>query len=99
MAQFFIQLDEYGERAFDDLSFLHNRYLHFVRGKAHRCQRDRLYDPFQHLSWHRSIPERTNGAAAGQEVKESLKAMHAQYGTAHKGDFMGWGTMREEELK
>ncbi|MBN1584377.1 MAG: 2-isopropylmalate synthase [Anaerolineae bacterium] len=37
--------------------------------------------------------------AVAQEIKESLKAMHAQYGTAHKGDFMGWGTMREEELK
>jgi hypothetical protein len=40
-----------------------------------------------------------NRQAVAQEVKDSLKAMHAQYGTAHEGDFMGWGAMREEELK
>jgi 2-isopropylmalate synthase len=40
-----------------------------------------------------------NRQAVAQEVKESIKAMHAQYGTAHQGDFMGWDTLREEELK
>jgi 2-isopropylmalate synthase len=32
------------------------------------------------------------------EVREALEEMHARYGTAHTGDFMGWSAMRDEEL-
>jgi 2-isopropylmalate synthase len=34
-----------------------------------------------------------------QEVKQSLQAMQAQYGSAHQSDFMGWGALRDEGVK
>jgi 2-isopropylmalate synthase len=34
-----------------------------------------------------------------QEVQESLEAMRTQYGSAHQGDFLGWGALRDEGLK
>ncbi len=37
-------------------------------------------------------------AAIAREVQEALAEMHARYGTAHTRDFMGWSTMRDEEL-
>jgi len=37
-------------------------------------------------------------AAIAREVQEALAEMHARYGTAHTGDFMGWSTMRDEGL-
>jgi 2-isopropylmalate synthase len=36
--------------------------------------------------------------AIAQEVQEALEEMHARYGTAHTGDFMGWSAMRAEDL-
>ncbi len=42
---------------------------------------------------------RGNREAVTEEVKKSIKEMNAQFGTAHQGDFMGWGTLREEGLK
>ena len=37
-------------------------------------------------------------AAITQEVQKALEEMHARYGTAHTGDFMGWSAMRDEDL-
>ncbi len=34
-----------------------------------------------------------------EEVRKSLEEMHAQYGSAHQSDFMGWGALREEGVK
>jgi 2-isopropylmalate synthase len=34
-----------------------------------------------------------------EEVRKSLEEMQAQYGSAHQGDFMGWGTLRDEGVK
>jgi 2-isopropylmalate synthase len=34
-----------------------------------------------------------------EEVRKSLEEMHAQYGSAHQADFMGWGALRDEGLK
>ncbi len=36
--------------------------------------------------------------AMTEEVRKELEEMHARYGTAHTGDFMGWRAMRDEEL-
>jgi 2-isopropylmalate synthase len=33
-----------------------------------------------------------------EEVQKALEEMHARYGTAHTGDFMGWSAMRGEDL-
>jgi 2-isopropylmalate synthase len=33
-----------------------------------------------------------------EEVRKSLEEMQAHYGSAHQGDFMGWGTLRDEGL-
>ena len=32
------------------------------------------------------------------EVRQTLEEMHARYGTAHTGDFMGWSALRDEDL-
>jgi 2-isopropylmalate synthase len=32
------------------------------------------------------------------EVRKMLEEMHARYGTAHTGDFMGWSALRSEDL-
>ena len=34
-----------------------------------------------------------------EEVRKSLEQMHAQYGSAHNADFMGWGALRDERVK
>jgi 2-isopropylmalate synthase len=34
-----------------------------------------------------------------EEVRKSLEEMQAHYGSAHQGDFMGWGTLRDEGLR
>ncbi len=36
--------------------------------------------------------------AITEEVQRMLEEMHARYGTAHTGDFMGWSAMRDEDL-
>jgi 2-isopropylmalate synthase len=36
--------------------------------------------------------------AMTQEVRELLEDIHARYGTAHTGDFMGWSALRGEDL-
>jgi 2-isopropylmalate synthase len=36
--------------------------------------------------------------AMAEEVQKALEEMHARYGTAHTGDFMGWSAMRGEDL-
>jgi 2-isopropylmalate synthase len=36
--------------------------------------------------------------AITEEVRKALEDMHARYGTAHVGDFMGWSAMRDEDL-
>lgn len=36
--------------------------------------------------------------ALTREVRKALEDMHARYGTAHTGDFMGWSAMRGEDL-
>lgn len=36
--------------------------------------------------------------AVTEEVQRTLEEMHARYGTAHTGDFMGWSVLREEDL-
>jgi 2-isopropylmalate synthase len=36
--------------------------------------------------------------AITEEVQKALEEMHARYGTAHTGDFMGWSAMRDEDL-
>jgi 2-isopropylmalate synthase len=36
--------------------------------------------------------------AMTQEVRKMLEEMHARYGTAHTGDFMGWSALRSEDL-
>ncbi|MCL7455164.1 MAG: 2-isopropylmalate synthase, partial [Anaerolineae bacterium] len=36
--------------------------------------------------------------AMAEEVQKALEEMHARYGTAHTGDFMGWSAMRDEDL-
>jgi 2-isopropylmalate synthase len=33
-----------------------------------------------------------------EEVRKALEDMHARYGTAHTGDFMGWSALRDEDL-
>ncbi len=33
-----------------------------------------------------------------EEVQRALDEMHARYGTAHTGDFMGWSALRDEDL-
>ncbi|MGD8904930.1 MAG: 2-isopropylmalate synthase [Anaerolineae bacterium] len=33
-----------------------------------------------------------------EEVQRTIDEMHARYGTAHTGDFMGWSAMRGEDL-
>jgi 2-isopropylmalate synthase len=33
-----------------------------------------------------------------EEVRKALEEMHARYGTAHIGDFMGWSALRDEDL-
>jgi 2-isopropylmalate synthase len=33
-----------------------------------------------------------------EEVQRALEEMHARYGTAHTGDFMGWSALRDEDL-
>lgn len=33
-----------------------------------------------------------------QEVRKMVEEMHARYGTAHTGDFMGWSALRSEDL-
>ncbi len=42
---------------------------------------------------------RRNRESVAEEVQESLKEMHAQFGSAHQNDFWGWGTLRDEKLK
>jgi 2-isopropylmalate synthase len=32
------------------------------------------------------------------EVRRAVEEMHARYGSAHTGDFMGWSAMRAEDL-
>ncbi|MFC2015508.1 2-isopropylmalate synthase [Chloroflexota bacterium] len=39
---------------------------------------------------------RQNGIT--EVVRKTLEEMHATYGTAHTGDFMGWRALRDEEL-
>jgi 2-isopropylmalate synthase len=36
--------------------------------------------------------------AITDEVRQALEEMHARYGTAHTGDFMGWSALRGEDL-
>ena len=36
--------------------------------------------------------------AIAEEVQQALEEMHARYGTAHTGDFMGWSALRDEDL-
>jgi 2-isopropylmalate synthase len=36
--------------------------------------------------------------AMTEEVRKMLEEMHARYGTAHTGDFMGWSALRSEDL-
>lgn len=36
--------------------------------------------------------------AMAEEVRKALEEMHARYGTAHTGDFMGWSALRDEDL-
>jgi 2-isopropylmalate synthase len=36
--------------------------------------------------------------AIAEEVQRALEEMHARYGTAHTGDFMGWSALRDEDL-
>jgi 2-isopropylmalate synthase len=36
--------------------------------------------------------------AMTEEVRKALEEMHARYGTAHTGDFMGWSALRDEDL-
>jgi 2-isopropylmalate synthase len=36
--------------------------------------------------------------AMTEEVRKALADMHARYGTAHTGDFMGWSALRDEDL-
>ena len=36
--------------------------------------------------------------AITEEVQRTLEEMHARYGTAHTGDFMGWSALRDEDL-
>ncbi|MGD2040156.1 MAG: 2-isopropylmalate synthase [Anaerolineae bacterium] len=36
--------------------------------------------------------------AVAREVRKAVEEMHARYGTAHTGDFMGWSAMRDEDL-
>jgi 2-isopropylmalate synthase len=36
--------------------------------------------------------------AIAEEVQRTLEEMHARYGTAHTGDFMGWRALRDEDL-
>ncbi len=36
--------------------------------------------------------------AMADEVRQALAEMHATYGSAHTGDFMGWSAMRDEDL-
>jgi 2-isopropylmalate synthase len=37
-------------------------------------------------------------AAIAKEVQKAVEEMHARYGTAHTGDFMGWSALRDEDL-
>jgi 2-isopropylmalate synthase len=37
-------------------------------------------------------------AAIAEEVQKAVEEMHARYGTAHTGDFMGWSALRDEDL-
>ncbi|MBN1936029.1 MAG: 2-isopropylmalate synthase, partial [Anaerolineae bacterium] len=37
--------------------------------------------------------------SVADEVKQSIKEMHARFGTAHHSGFMGWGAIKEEDLK
>ncbi|HSJ57059.1 MAG TPA: 2-isopropylmalate synthase [Anaerolineae bacterium] len=37
-------------------------------------------------------------AATSEQVQKALDEMHARYGSAHTGDFMGWSAMRDEDL-
>jgi 2-isopropylmalate synthase len=36
--------------------------------------------------------------AITEEVQRAVEEMHARYGTAHTGDFMGWSALRDEDL-
>jgi len=36
--------------------------------------------------------------AMQEEVQRALEEMHARFGTAHTGDFMGWRALRDEDL-
>jgi 2-isopropylmalate synthase len=36
--------------------------------------------------------------AITDEVQRAVEEMHARYGTAHTGDFMGWSALRDEDL-
>ncbi|MBN1890750.1 MAG: 2-isopropylmalate synthase [Thermoflexales bacterium] len=36
--------------------------------------------------------------AVADKIRRELEDMHARYGTAHRGDFMGWSAMRDEDL-
>jgi 2-isopropylmalate synthase len=36
--------------------------------------------------------------AMTEELRKTLEEMHARYGTAHTGDFMGWRALRDEGL-
>lgn len=36
--------------------------------------------------------------AITEQVQRTLEEMHARYGTAHTGDFMGWSALRDEDL-
>ncbi len=36
--------------------------------------------------------------AIAEAVRQELAEMHATYGSAHTGDFMGWSAMRDEDL-
>jgi 2-isopropylmalate synthase len=36
--------------------------------------------------------------AITDQVRKALEEMHARYGTAHTGDFMGWSALRGEDL-
>jgi 2-isopropylmalate synthase len=36
--------------------------------------------------------------AITEEVQRAVEEMHARYGSAHTGDFMGWSALRDEDL-
>jgi len=36
--------------------------------------------------------------AITEEIRRAVEEMHARYGSAHTGDFMGWSALRDEDL-